>query len=308
MQKPVMRALTLPLLFPALFTLACSSAEPSPAPLEKEPIDLSPLGGDRPVVPYIPASYEPGTPAPLVILLHGFGASGLLQELVFRLREVSEDRGFVYLMPDGTIDADGKRFWNATDACCNFHGSDVDDVAYLRDLIAEAKVRFSIDPKRVYLAGHSNGGFMAHRMACDEASTIAAVASLAGSTWLDPAKCKPSEPVSVLQIHGTEDDAVLFEGEAMNNGVLGGYPGAEETVARWAGLNGCDAMPDTSAAPVDFSPDVDGPETTITRYATGCDGGSQAELWSMVGERHVPGLSESFSPAIVDFFFDHAKP
>jgi polyhydroxybutyrate depolymerase len=295
----------------ALFLLlaACSSAEPAPAPLaplEQEPIDLSPLGGDRPVDPYVPASYKPETPAPLVILLHGFGASGLLQELVFRLREVSEERGFLYLMPDGTLDPDGKRFWNATDACCNQFGSEVDDVAYLRGLIAEAKERFSVDPKRVYLVGHSNGGFMAHRMACDEAGAIAAVASLAGSTWLDPAKCKPSEPVAALQIHGTEDTSVLFEGESTAAGI--GYPGAVETTARWAELNGCDPTPDESAAPVDFSPDVDGPETTITRFTAGCDGASSAELWTMVGERHVPGLSESFSPAIVDFFLDHAKP
>jgi polyhydroxybutyrate depolymerase len=294
----------LALFLPALLA-ACSSAEPAPAPLEQEPIDLSPLGGDRPVEPYVPASYKPETPAPLVILLHGFGASGLLQELVFRLREVSEERGFLYLMPDGTLDADGKRFWNATDACCNRYGSEVDDVAYLRALIAEAKERFSVDPKRVYLVGHSNGGFMAHRMACDEAGAVAAVASLAGSTWLDPARCKPSEPVAVLQIHGTEDTSVLFEGELTSAEI--GYPGADETTARWAELNGCDPTPQ-SAAPIDFSPDVDGPETTITRFTAGCDGASGAELWTMVGERHVPGLSKSFSPAIVDFFFDHAKP
>jgi polyhydroxybutyrate depolymerase len=290
----------------AFGSAACSSAEPASTPIvEEEPIDLSPLGGDRPVEPYVPASYRPGTPAPLIILLHGFGASGLLQELVFRLREVSDDRGFLYLMPDGTLDQDDRRFWNATDACCNLYGSEVDDVAYLRGLIDEAKERFSVDPKRVYLVGHSNGGYMAHRMACDEAGVIAAVASLAGSTWLDPAKCKPSEPVSVLQIHGTEDTAVLYEGESVIGEI--GYPGAEATVARWAELNGCNPTPDTSAAPIDFSPDVGGPETTITRYA-GCENGSQSELWAMVGERHVPGLNETFSPAIVDFLFDHPKP
>lgn len=293
-------------LLAALGIAGCSSADPVLAPADEELIELSPLGGDRPAPPYVPASYRPGTPTPLVILLHGFGASGLLQDLVFRLREVSEDRGFLYLMPDGTLDQDGRRFWNATDACCNFYGSEVDDVAYLRGLIDEAKGRFSVDPKRVYLVGHSNGGFMAHRMACDEAESIAAIASLSGSTWLDPALCKPSEAVSVLQIHGTEDTSVLYEGEGVAGGI--GYPSAEETVARWAGQNGCDPTPDTSAAAVDCSPDVDGPETAITRYAAGCEGQSGAELWAMVGERHVPGLSESFSPAVVDFLFDHAKP
>lgn len=304
-RSPSIASLTALLIIAALGSSACSSADPEPAPPATKPLDLSPLGGDRPVEPYVPASYDHGTPTPLVILLHGFGASGLLQELVFRLRDVSEARGFLYLMPDGTIDQDGKRFWNATDACCDRFGAGVDDVAYLRGLIEEAKERFSVDAKRVYLVGHSNGGFMAHRMACDEADLVAGIASLAGSTWLDPAKCKPSEPVGALQIHGTEDTSVLYEGQVGADGV--GHPSAEETVARWASLNGCDTTPDTSAAPVDFSPDVDGPETTIERYA-GCEGGGAAELWAMVGERHVPGLNESFSPSIIDFFFAHAKP
>lgn len=86
------------------------------------------------------------------------------------------------------------------------------------------------------------------------------------------------------------------------------YPGAQATTAQWAALDGCAGAPDTSPPPVDFSPDVEGPETTVERYASGCAPGGRAELWTMVGERHVPGLNDSFSPAVVDFLLAHPKP
>jgi polyhydroxybutyrate depolymerase len=210
----------------------------------------------------------------------------------------------LYLTPDGTLNADKRRFWNATDACCDFGGTGVDDVGYLRGLIDEAKARFSVDPRRVYFVGHSNGGFMSFRMACDQAGVVAGIASLAGSTWLDPAKCNPSEPVSVLHIHGTEDDTVLYDGEPGPPG----HPSARATVAEWAKRGGCDAAPDTAAPNLDLSADVEGAETEIERYSKGCDPGGGAELWTMKGEGHLPGTNDTFSPAIVDFLFAHPKP
>jgi polyhydroxybutyrate depolymerase len=284
---------------------ACSSAEPS-EPDAIQPIDLSPLGGDRPVDPYVPASYKPGTPTPLVILLHGFGAAGVLQELVYRLKPVAEERGFLYLAPDGTENSESKRFWNATDACCDFEGSGVDDVAYLRGLIDEAKKRFTVDPKRVFVTGHSNGGFMSFRMACDQADVVAAIASLAGSTWKDPSKCSPSEPVSVLAIHGTADEDVLYEGEATTP-EYAGYPGAKATIAEWAERAGCDPTPDTTAPPIDISEKIAGAETSITRYKD-CQPGGAAELWTMEGEGHIPATGEDFGASIIDFFYAHPKP
>lgn len=280
---------------------SCGGSEAAPAAAAA--IDTSPLGGDRPVEPYVPASYKQGTPTPLVILLHGFGAAGVLEELIFRLKGTAEEKGFLYLAPDGTINAEDKRFWNATDACCDFDGTGVDDVGYLRGLIDEAKARFTVDPKRVFITGHSNGGFMSFRMACDQADVVAAIASLAGSTWLDPTKCSPTEPVSVLEIHGTKDEDVLYEGMPTTPG----FPGAKATVAEWAGRGGCDAAPDTSAPPIDISSKIAGAETSIERY-NGCDKGGGAELWTMNGEGHIPGTNDAFGPAIIDFLFAHPKP
>ncbi len=96
--------------------------------------------------------------------------------------------GFVYATPDGTIDGDGNRFWNATDACCNFDRRTVDDVAYLSSVIADIQGQLAIDPKRIAVVGHSNGGFMSYRMACERSDLVGAVVSLAGATFADSSR------------------------------------------------------------------------------------------------------------------------
>ena len=92
-----------------------------------------------------------------------------------------------------------------------------------------------MDPKRIYLVGHSNGAFMSHRMACDDAGQIAAIVSLAGATFQDATKCKPSEPVSILDIHGDADDTVLYDGGTVNDP----YPSEMETLAHWQVYDKC---------------------------------------------------------------------
>jgi polyhydroxybutyrate depolymerase len=257
------------------------------------------FGGDRPVTLHVPASYRPGTPTPLVLLLHGYSVSGLVEDLYMGFTALSDARGFLYAHPDGTVDSKKNHFWNATDACCNVDGSKVDDSAYLSDLIAAIGAAYSVDPKRIFLAGHSNGGFMSYRMACDHADQIAAIASLAGAMWLDTSKCKPAAPVSVLEIHGTADTEVLYGGTAQ-------YPSAEVTVKDWASIDGCGAMPDTSLPPLDLDDNLAGAETSVTRYG-GCKGGA-AELWTLLGGTHVPGFTDASRAKIVDFLYAHPKP
>jgi polyhydroxybutyrate depolymerase len=262
------------------------------------------VGGDRPVTVYVPAGVDPAKPSPLFILLHGYGASGFVQELLFQLRPQADAHGFLYAFPDGTVDGGGKRFWNATDACCNFDGSTVDDVAYLSGLVDEIGQHYKVDPKRVYFLGHSNGGFMSHRLACDRADLVAGVASLAGATWLDPTMCNPSKPIAVLQIHGTADDTVLYGGEEIA-GV--GYPGAVATTEAWAQKNGC-AMTSEAGVAIDIEATNDGPETSVSRYESGCQPGGAAELWTIEGGTHVPGLGPEFAPKVVEWLLAHPKP
>lgn len=132
---------------------------------------------------FVPSSYSKGTSIPLVVLLHGYGATGAQQESYMQFESVAEKNKFILVYPDGTIDSVGRRFWNATDACCSFF-SPVDDDAYLLSILKEMESRYSIDTKRIYFVGHSNGGFMSYRMACRHPDRIAAIASLAGASFL----------------------------------------------------------------------------------------------------------------------------
>ncbi|MEE2776785.1 MAG: alpha/beta fold hydrolase [Acidobacteriota bacterium] len=258
----------------------------------------------------VPASYSRETATPLIVLLHGFGSSGDGQDEYMKFSALVDTYGFILATPDGTA-AEGDvfgmknpRFWNATKACCNFGGMAVDDSTYLSGLIDKIKAVYRIDDKRVFLVGHSNGGFMSYRLARDHPATIAAIVSLAGAD--DPeAPATTANPVHVLQIHGTADETISYGGGDIQG--VGSYTGAERTVEGWATRNGCDAS-GMDVGTVDLVGTLEGPETSITRYTSSCQVGGSAELWTIAEGSHVPGLSEHFSPLVVEWLMGHPKP
>jgi polyhydroxybutyrate depolymerase len=258
---------------------------------------------DRPVDVFVPSSYDGSVAIPLVVLLHGYTASGDLAERYLEVQLLAEERAFLYVHPDGTKDAAGRRFWNATDACCNLFSSGVDDSAYLLAVIEGVQRAYKVDAKRIYVIGHSNGGFMTYRMACDHADRIAAVVSIAGATFADPRKCQPSEPVNVVQIHGTADAVIAYQG----GGIEGhAYPAAETTVASWASYNGCRSTPDRSTVQLDLESEIAGAETSVSTFAD-CRPAGAVELWTIDGGSHVPQVSSTFTSRIVDFLYAHPK-
>ena len=261
--------------------------------------------GRGPVTVTVPSGYEPGTPLPLVLVLHGYGGNGASMRSWWQMHLRAEEYGFFVAHPEGTIDSGGSRFWNATDACCNFYGSSVDDSQYLLDFIDEIRSQLDVDPDRVYVCGHSNGGFMSHRMACDHPGTIAAIGSMAGAVWNDPLACDPDSPVHVLQIHGTSDSVIRYEGGSIGGGV---YPGAVESTEYWAGVGGCLIVPDTSAPPLDLVNSLPGAETAIARYEEGCDLTGSGELWTIHGGSHSPNFNSNYSRELAEYFLAHSKP
>lgn len=264
------------------------------------PIDL----GEGQIAFHVPDSYDPGRPTPLIVLLHGYGAGGALQEAYLRFTPLSDEFGFLYAYPDGIADAQGNRFWNATDACCDLFGNGFDHSSYLRQLVDTIRSQCNVDPYRIFFAGHSNGGFMSYRMACDHAEVVSGMASLAGATFANPLACTPSRPVHALQIHGTADATILFEG-----GDIGGvvYPGAIETAQTWAGYNQCSPTSETLAQGLDLDSSLAGRESVVRQWVDGCRPGGSAELWSIQGGSHVPAISRDFRRGVIEHLLAHPR-
>ena len=252
---------------------------------------------------FIPSSYSKGTSLPLVVLLHGYGATGAMQESYMKFESVAETNKFILVYPDGTVDSSGRRFWNATDACCDFFSAVADDV-YLLSILKEMESSYSIDAKRIYFVGHSNGGFMSYRMACKYPDRVAAIASLAGASYFKTSDCGAKSSVSVLQVHGTKDETILYEGGQ----ILGtSYPGAVASASQWATFNQCTQNAATRSSKFDLEPNITGDETSVTAW-TNCQNSSEVELWTMEGAAHIPTLKSTFATKIWEFFAAHPKP
>lgn len=260
------------------------------------------LIADRPFVVELPDGYDRSKAAPLLVVLHGYTGDRDSVERFFKLREAAARRGYLLVRPNGTLNRKGEGFWNATVACCDYDNSNVDDVAYLAALVERVGRDHNLDRKRVYFIGHSNGGFMSYRMACDRADVVAAVVSLAGATFADADDCRPTEPVSVVQVHGTDDSIIRFEGGTFR----ARYPSATESVAQWAARNGCDLDPVDSPTQFDLDRAVDGAESTVSAHPR-CQAGTAAELWTIPFGSHSPPLTSAFAEHVLDFFDGHPK-
>ncbi len=237
----------------------------------------------------MPSGYKPGVPAPLLIMLHGYSIDGTVEEVYLQLAPFADKNGFLYAHPNGTIDKNGDYFWNATDACCNYFGSTVDDSAYLLSVIDQIEQHYDVDPKRVFFMGHSNGGFMSYRMACDHADKIAGIASLAGAMFDDPTQCHASGPVNVLEIHGTADTEVIYDGYPGDSTPGNGpYPGAATTVKDWATLDGCSLTPDTSSPPLDLDTELPRRRDDGDDVREGLQAGRERDVVDHPGRRPPP--------------------
>ncbi|MCY3603096.1 MAG: hypothetical protein OXH12_08450 [Chloroflexi bacterium] len=245
-------------------------------------------GGERPAVLLVPRDADRTEPRPLVLLLHGYGSSGAGADAYFQFAAQVNELGFGLILPNGTEDPEGEHFWNGTTECCDMLETGVDDAGYLRGLIEEAGAHAAFD--KVFAVGHSNGGFMAYRLACEAIPGLTAIVSLAGGTYANPIDCRAPSAVSVLQIHGDRDLVIRYAGGPLK-GPLGwteSVPGAEESVLRWAERAGCDLNAAEELAPIDTDLFVEGAETNIQRWREGCAGGTVHELWTIRGGGHVP--------------------
>ena len=207
-------------------------------------------------------------------------------------------------VPNGLTNSQGDRFWNATDYCCDFNGQNPDDSGYLRGLIETVIADYPVDLESIHVVGHSNGGFMSYRMACENADLVASVASLAGASFSNSSRCTPSEPVHVLQIHGTEDSVIGFNGACIP--FFACYPGALQSIMLWSDYNQCDGSTETKDN-LDLDSSISGAETTRTVITSGCAENGSSELWAIQGGSHGPSFNGNFRRELVDWLLTHRR-
>jgi polyhydroxybutyrate depolymerase len=239
---------------------------------------------------HLPPGYDGRDAIPLVVGFHGGGGKkeGLNRTTCADgdesadncLFAVADREGFATVFPDG-VDRPGPggRSFHAGGGEDGFRcvggqacADDVDDVAFVDDLLAEVARVVEVDATRVFATGISNGGAMSHRLACDRADVFAAIAAVGGANQAQTSPgCTPSRPIPVLQIHGTGDPCWGFDGSTVEPLCAdpdgdGAFVDVPSSMQGWRARNGCDGTTDTAL------PDVVDDGTASTRIdGTGCD-------------------------------------
>jgi polyhydroxybutyrate depolymerase len=209
-------------------------------------------GEKRSYLLYVPGSYDPSKPTPLVIAIHGFVQWPAHQMHISRWNELADESGFLVVYPSGT------RFpkrWR-TRALPGSPSDPRPDIDFISDLIDKLEAKYNIDPARIYVNGMSNGAGMTLLLACELSDRIAAIGMVAGAYPDSWEKCRPGRPVPAMVFHGTDDPIVPYRGRSY--GSRGSLPSIPEWVAGLAGQNGCTENPRTIPA----SGDVRGLEYT----------------------------------------------
>lgn len=268
-------------------------------------------GRTRSYVLHVPPQYDGRKPLPLVIVLHGGGGNAVQAERMSGFSGKGDREGFFVAYPDGNGRLRTRLLtWNSGNCCGYAHSQKVNDVEFIRAMIANIERDVRVDAKRIYATGMSNGGMMSYKLGCELADKLAAIGPVAGA--LNVEKCEPSQPLSVVAVHGTEDQHVLFAG-GKPKVQADRAPRVDKSAAYamefWRKVNGCAEDP---------KKEVRG----IVREETysGCRNGTEVKLYAIEGEGHTwpggaagraradrPTRAFSATDAIWEFFAAHPK-
>ena len=214
-----------------LLALLMGTASAAAAPADPVAVRITVGGEARIYWTYVPAGVDKTKPVPLLFVLHGSAGSGEDMMAVTQrgFERIADKERIVVVYPDAL-----ERRWND-------QAGSVDDAGFLLAVVDKLSAAGIVDRKRVYMAGISNGGMMAQRMACEHSDRVAGIATVAGSL---PEKlagtCNPSQPIPVIIIHGTEDPIVPWGGGAVAGfEEFGKVLSARETAGFWAKKNQC---------------------------------------------------------------------
>ncbi len=240
---------------------------------------------ERRYLVHVPPSYDPGRPLPLVLSFHGSNSNGQTQLEFTDMNPLADREEFLLVYPFGTGDRERMLFWNAGNCCSDAKARQGDDVAFIRALLDQLCSRLSIDLRRIYATGMSNGGMFAYRLANEMADVFAAIAPVAGVMGFEIAR--PSRPISVLHFHGSADEFVPIEGGVGRRSVTHtSHYSLAHTIRQWVSANHCPTEPDVTT--LNYASD-DGTQTVRTVYGPG-DSGAEVVLYLIHGAGHIwPG-------------------
>ncbi len=193
----------------------CDGSGPGPGQYQRT---LNYGGRSRTYQLHVPPGYDKTTAAPLVFDLHAVSTNATIENLMTGLRGKSDKEGFVLVQPNGVGGS-----WNAGPLCCA-PNDNIDDVGFIRAVRDKVVDDLCIDPKRVYSTGISNGGYLSHRIACDDTDLLAAIGPVVSNIgWTNLDLCQPSRPIPVAMITGGND--------SLQDRI--------KTFEKWVALNGC---------------------------------------------------------------------
>ncbi len=267
--------MTLRTLLPALALLATSVVAQVNGTITHD-------GLTRDHITYVPSAYVPGTPVPLVFVMHGFtqSATAIMNVTVFN--DLAEQEGFIVAYPNGVDNG-----WNTNSPFPG--GSTADDVGYIGALRDTLISQFSIDTTRIYATGFSAGGYMSHKLGCESPKCFAAIASVSGTiNDGDLAGCAPQHTPGVMQIHGTSDFIVSYNGS-----IFSGL-GVQDVLDLWTSKLACSTPPTITPFNATVEQQVYAP----------CNGSASVVHYKIDGGGHTwpTGATFSATNVIWDFF------
>lgn len=191
-------------------------------------------GEKRQYLLYVPTSYSPDKPTPLIVSIHGFAEWPAHQAQISRWNDLADEQGFIVVYPSGTK---FPKRWRTT-GLVNSSGDPALDVRFISDLIDRLETEYNIDPNHIYANGLSNGGGMSYLLACKMADRIAAIGSVAGAYTYPPDQCSPSRPVPMIAFHGDADPVVPYFGGPSRSFEIP-FPYVPDWMQKWAKRNEC---------------------------------------------------------------------
>lgn len=252
---------------------------------------------------YVPSTYDPAEPMPVVVLLHGRFGTGESTAEWTDMNRIAEENGFIALYPDGLRLADSDVWydtgWNYQHGMFGATYDEPNDARFLADLLDDLALDLAIDPARVYVGGVSNGGFMVHYLACNDATRYAAFADVMGSGYFGMEReCQVGTPVPMLMIHGTEDDNILWDGitvEVEGGSIYWSYP-VVSTFQFWGVHNECDTDQVTMT---ELPPLGQSPNSSVQLLSYTCPEDVNMVFYAVVGGGHSwPGTADSVDDAV----------